>query len=137
MDTIFFSQNLPQMATETIYIIYANLSSGVSSIKKKRKGSTDIQSLGYQAFLDEIFSPESTYEIPDITIVLAKAGTNLPIGMTNYLKVVNLIYDKSDKSYTMVRLIAISPIINGASKALDVLITNTGNKGVCSTLSLV
>ena len=137
MDTIFFSQNLPQMATETIYIIYANLSSGVSSIKKKRKGSTDIQSLGYQAFLDEIFSPESTYEIPDITIILAKAGTNLPIGMTNYLKVVNLIYDKSDKSYTMVRLIAISPIINGASKALDVLITNTGNKGVCSTLSLV
>lgn len=122
------------MATETIYIIHANLSNGVTSIKKKRKGSTDIQSLEYQAFLDEIFSPESTYEIPDITIVLAKNGTNLPIGMTNYLKVVNLIYDKS---YTMVRLIAISPTINGASKALDVLITNTGNKGICSTLSLV
>ena len=122
------------MATETIYIIHANLSSGVSSIKKKRKGSTDIQSLEYQAFLDEIFSPESTYEIPDITIVLAKTDTNLHIGVTNYLKVVNLIYDKS---YTMVRLIAISPTINGASKALDVLITNTGNKGVCSTLSLV
>ena len=134
MDTIFFSQNLPQMATETIYIIYANLNSGVTSIKKKRKGSTDIQSLEYQAFLDEIFSPESTYEIPDITIVLAKTGTNLHIGMTNYLKVVNLIYDKS---YTMVRLIAISPTINGASKALEVLITNTGDKGVCSTLSLV
>lgn len=134
MDTIFFSQNLPQMATETIYIIQANLSNGVTSIKKKRKGSTDIQSLEYQAFLDEIFSPESTYEIPDITIVLAKTGTNLPIGMTNYLKVVNLIYDKS---YTMVRLIAISPTINGASKALDVLITNTKDKGICSTLSLV
>lgn len=134
MDTIFFSQNLPQMATETIYIIYANLSSGkVPYIKKKRKGSTDIQSLEYQAFLDEMFKPELAYEIPDITIVLAKAGTNLPIDMThNYLKVVNLIYDKS---YTMVRLIAISPTINGASKALDVLITNTG--GVCSTLSLV
>lgn len=134
MDTIFFSQNLPQMATETIYIIQANLSNGVTSIKKKRKGSTDIQSLEYQAFLDEIFSTESTYEIPDITIVLAKTDTNLPIRMTNYLKVVNLIYDKS---YTMVRLIAISPTINGASKALDVLITNTGNKGICSTLSLV
>lgn len=132
MDTIFFSQNLPQMATETIYIIRAILSNGVTSIKKKRKGSTDVQSLEYQAFLDEIFSPESTYEIPDITIVLAKTGTDLPIRMTNYLKVVNLIYDKS---YTMVRLIAISPTINGASKALDILITNTG--GVCSTLSLV
>lgn len=132
MDTIFFSQNLPQMATETIYIIRATLSNGVTSIKKKRKGSTDIQSLEYQAFLDEIFSPESTYEIPDITIVLAKTGTDLPIRMTNYLKVVNLIYDIS---YTMVRLIAISPTINGASKALDILITNTG--GVCSTLSLV
>lgn len=134
MDTIFFSQNLPQMATETVYIIHATLNNGVASIKKKRKGSTDIQSLEYQAFLDEIFSPESTYEIPDITIVLAKTGTDLPTGMTNYLKVVNLIYDKS---YTMVRLIAISPAINGASKALDVMITNTGNKGVCSTLSLV
>lgn len=134
MDTIFFSQNLPQMATETVYIIHANLSNGVTSIKKKRKGSTDIQSLEYQAFLDEIFSPESTYEIPDITIVLAKTGTNLPIRMTNYLKVVNLIYDNS---YSMVRLIAISPTINGASKALDVLIANNGNKGVCSTLSLV
>ena len=134
MDTIFFSQNLPQMATETIYIIHANLSSGVTSIKKKHKGSTSTKTLEYQAFLDEIFSPESTYEIPDITIVLAKTDTNLHIGMTNYLKVVNLIYDKS---YTMVRLIAISPTINGASKALDVLITNTGNKGVCSTLSLV
>lgn len=133
MDTIFFSQNLPQMATETVYIIQANLNNGVTSIKKKRKGSTDIQSLEYQAFLDEIFSPESTYEIPDITIVLAKTGTNLPIGMTNYLKVVNLIHDKS---YTMVRLIAISPTINGASKALDVMITNTGNKGICSTLAL-
>lgn len=133
MDTIFFSQNLPQMATETIYIIYAKLSSGViTSIKKKRKGSTDIQSLKYSAFLDEIFSPESTYEIPDITIVLAKDGTDIPTGMTNYLKVVNLIYNKQ---YTMVRLIAISPTIGGASKALDVLITNTG--GTCSTLSLV
>lgn len=134
MDTIFFSQNLPQMATETVYIIQATLNNGVTSIKKKRKGSTDIQSLEYQAFLDEIFSPERGYEIPDITIVLAKTGTDLPIRMTNYLKVVNLIYDMS---YTMVRLIAISPTINGASKALDVMITNTGNKGVCSTLSLV
>lgn len=133
MDTIFFSQNLPQMATETIYIIYANLSSGVSSIKKKRKGSTSTKTLTNQAFLDEIFSPESTYEIPDITIVLAKAGTNPPMGMTNYLKVVNLIHDKS---YTMVRLIAISPTINGANKALDVLITNMESKGLC-TLSLV
>lgn len=134
MDTIFFSQNLPQMATETIYIIYASLSSGVTYIKKKRKGSTDIQSLEYQAFLDEMFKPELAYEIPDITIVLAKTGTDIPTGMTNYLKVVNLIYNKS---YTMLRLIAISPTINGASKALDVLITNTGNKGTCSTLSLV
>lgn len=133
MDTIFFSQNLPQMATETIYIIHANLSSGVSSIKKKRKGSTSTKTLTNQEFMDEIFSPESTYEIPDITIILAKAGTNPPMGMTNYLKVVNLIYDKS---YTMVRLIAISPTINGASKALDILITNTGSKGLC-TLSLV
>ena len=134
MDTIFFSQNLPQMATETIYILYANLSSGVSSIKKKRKGSTSTKTLTNQEFMDEMFKPELAYEIPEITIILAKDGTNLPIGMTNYLKVVNLIYDKS---YTMVRLIAISPTINGASKALDVLITNTGNKGVCSTLSLV
>lgn len=134
MDTIFFSQNLPQMATETIYIISANMSSGVSSIKKKRKGSTSTKTLTNQEFMDEIFSPESTYEIPDITIILAKTGTNLPTGMTNYLKVVNLIYDKS---YQMVRLIAISPTISGANKALDVMITNTGNKGVCSALSLV
>lgn len=134
MDTIFFSQNSPQMATETVYIIHATLNNGVTSIKKKRKGSTDIQSLEYQAFLDEIFSPERAYEIPDITIILAKTGTNLPTGMTNCLKVVNMIYYNT---YSMVRLIAISPTINGASKALDVMITNTGNKGVCSTLSLV
>ena len=121
------------MATETIYIIYANLSSGVSSIKKKRKGSTSTKTLTNREFMDEIFSPESTYEIPDITIILAKAGTNPPMGMTNYLKVVNMIYDKS---YTMVRLIAISPTINGANKALDVMITNTEGKGLC-TLSLV
>lgn len=133
MDTIFFSQNLPQMATETIYIIHANLNSGVSSIKKKRKGSTSTKTLTNREFMDEIFSPESTYEIPDITIILAKAGTNPPMGMTNYLKVVNMIYDKS---YTMVRLIAISPTINGANKALDVMITNTEGKGLC-TLSLV
>ena len=134
MDTIFFSQNLPQMATETIYIIRATIGNNASySIKKKRKGSTSTKTLTNQEFMDEIFKPELGYEIPDITIVLAKAGTNLPTGMTNYLKVVNLIYDKS---YTMVRLIAISPTIDGASKALDVLITNTGNK-VCSTLSLV
>ena len=133
MDTIFFSQNLPQMATETIYIIHANLSKGVSSIKKKRKGSTSTKTLTNREFMDEIFSPESTYEIPDITIVLAKTDTNLHMGMTNYLKVVNLIYDKS---YTMVRLIAISPTINGASKALDILITNTESRGLC-TLSLV
>lgn len=134
MDTIFFSQNSTQMATETVYIIHATLSNGVTSIKKKHKGSTDIQPLEYQTFLNEIFSPGSTYEIPDITIVLAKTGTDLPTGMANYLKVVNLIYSNT---YSMVRLIAISPTINGANKALDVLITNTGNKGVCSTLSLV
>lgn len=133
MDTIFFSQNLPQMATETVYIIHATLNNGVTSIKKKRKGSTDIQSLEYQAFLDEIFSPERAYEIPDITIILAKTGTNLPTGMANYLKVVNLIYHNS---YSSVRLIAISPTINGTSKALDILITNTNNKGICSTLAL-
>ena len=135
MDTIFFSQNLPQMATETIYIIRATIGNNSSySIKKKQKGSTSTKTLTNQEFMDEMFKPELAYEIPEITIILAKDGTNLPIGMTNYLKVVNLIYDKS---YTMVRLIAISPTINGASKALDVLITNTGNKGVCSTLSLV
>lgn len=134
MDTIFFSQNSPQMATETVYVIHATLGNGVISIKKKRKGSTNIQFLESREFLDEIFSPESTYEIPDITIVLAKTGTNLPTGMTNYLKVVNMIYSNT---YSMVRLIAISPTINGASKALDVTITNTGNRGTCSTLSLV
>ena len=121
------------MATESIYIIRASLNNGVTSIQKKRKGSTEIQSLEYQAFLDAIFSPEMTYEIPDITVILAKTGTNLPTGMTNYLKVVNLIYDNR---YSSVRLIAISPTINGTSKALDILITNTGNKGICSTLAL-
>lgn len=135
MDTIFFSQNLPQMATETIYIIRATLGNNASySIKKKRKGSTSTKTLTNQEFMDEIFKPELAYEIPEIIVSLTKAGTNLPMGMNNYLKVVNLIYDKS---YTMIRLIAISPTINGASKALEVLITNTGDKGVCSTLSLV
>ena len=124
MDTIFFSQNLPQMATETIYIIRATIGNNSSySIKKKQKGSTSTKTLTNQEFMNEMFKPELAYEIPEIIVNLAKAGTDLISGYINLVKVTNICYDSR---YSVIQLRGISATISGDKKEMEISISANG-----------
>lgn len=132
MDTIFFSQNLPQMATETIYIIRATIGNNASySIMKKQKGSTSTKTLTNQEFMDEIFKPELAYEIPEIIISLGRLGTSLISGYTNLVKVTNICYDVR---YSVIQLRGISATISGDKKEMEISISANGMSFLLNTL---
>lgn len=120
------------MATETIYIIRATIGNNSSySIMKKQKGSTSTKTLTNQEFMDEIFKPELTYEIPEIIIKLGRLGTSLISGYNNLVKVTNICYDVR---YSVIQLRGISATISGDKKEMEISISANSMSFILNTL---